>query len=267
MVVTIIPVAIVSAGPDRVVCGSQTNVLLNGLVSGTTTTGLWSTTGSGTFTPDATTLTATYTMSVADISSGSVTLYLTSTNNGICPAITDSMVITVEPLPVAAFSSTSDDSLQVIFTDQSTGAVAWLWEFGVGGTSTDQNPTHSYPAAGEYSVTLIITSAGGCVDSITSIVNAVEEILQPVELPTGFTPNGDGKNDVLHVLGGPFETVDFRLYNEWGHQVFISTDPDLGWDGTMGGKPQPAGIYVYTVIGTTIDGREINISGNVTLIR
>jgi large repetitive protein len=72
---------------------------------------------------------------------------------------------------------------------------------------------------------------------------------------------------VLHVLGGPFETVDFRLYNEWGHQVFISTDPDLGWDGTMGGKPQPAGIYVYTVIGTTIDGREINISGNVTLIR
>jgi gliding motility-associated-like protein len=267
MVVTIIPVAIVSAGPDRVVCGSQTDVLLNGLVSGTTTTGLWSTTGSGTFTPDATTLTATYTMSVADISSGSVTLYLTSTNNGICQAITDSMVITVEPLPVAAFSSTSDDSLQVIFTDQSTGAVAWLWEFGVGGTSTDQNPTHSYPAAGEYSVTLIITSAGGCVDSVTAIVNAVEEILQPVELPTGFTPNGDGKNDVLHVLGGPFESVDFRLYNEWGHQVFISTDPDLGWDGTMGGKPQPAGIYVYTVIGTTIDGREINISGNVTLIR
>ncbi|MCU0431835.1 MAG: gliding motility-associated C-terminal domain-containing protein [Bacteroidia bacterium] len=267
MVVTIIPVAVVSAGPDRVVCGNQTSVLLNGLVTGTTSTGLWSTTGSGTFTPNTATLAATYTMSVADIAAGSVTLYLTSTNNGICPAVTDSMVITVEPLPVAAFSSVADDSLQIVFTDGSTGAVAWLWDFGAGGTSTDQNPTHMYPAAGPYTVTLIITSAGGCTDTAVGIVNAVEEILQPVELPTGFTPNGDGKNDVLHVLGGPFETVDFRLYNEWGHQVFISTDPDLGWDGTMGGKPQPAGIYVYTVIGTTVDGREVNISGNVTLIR
>jgi gliding motility-associated-like protein len=267
MQVTIIPVAVVSAGPDRVVCGNQTTVLLNGLVTGTTSTGLWSTTGSGTFTPNTATLTATYTMSTADIAAGSVTLYLTSTNNGICPAVVDSMVITVEPLPVAAFSSLPDDSLQIAFTDQSTGAVAWLWDFGAGGTSTDQNPTHMYPAAGPYTVTLVITSAGGCTDTAIAVVNAVEEILQPVELPTGFTPNGDGKNDVLHVLGGPFETVDFRLYNEWGHQVFISTDPDLGWDGTLGGKPQPAGIYVYTVIGTTIDGREVNISGNVTLIR
>jgi gliding motility-associated-like protein len=267
MVVTIIPVAVVSAGPDRVVCGNQTTVLLNGLVTGTTSTGLWSTTGSGTFTPNTAALNASYTMSVADIAAGGVTLYLTSTNNGICPAITDSMVITVEQLPVAAFSSLPDDSLQIVFTDQSTGAVAWLWDFGSGGTSTDQNPTHMYPAAGPYTVTLVITSAGGCTDTAVAVVNAIEEILQPVELPTGFTPNGDGKNDVLHVLGGPFETVDFRLYNEWGHQVFISTDPDLGWDGTMGGKPQPAGIYVYTVIGTTIDGREVNISGNVTLIR
>jgi gliding motility-associated-like protein len=267
MVITIIPMPVVSAGPDRVVCGNLTDVVLNGTVSGSTTTGLWTTTGSGTFTPNATALNATYQMSNADVIAGTVTLILTTTNNTLCPAISDTMIVTVEPLPIAAFSASADDALNVTFTDQSIGAIFWFWDYGDGGTSTQQDTTYTYANDGTYLVTLIITSAGGCTDTITSNVDANESLVTPVAIPTGFTPNGDNTNDVLHVLGGPFQDVDFSIYNEWGNLVYHTTDPNGGWDGTYQGKPQPGGIYVYTATGTTIAGRFVKLSGNVTLIR
>lgn len=267
MVITIMPMALVNAGPDQIVCGNQTDVTLNGLVSGITSTGLWTTTGTGSFSPNATALNATYSMSTQDVIAGSVMLILTSTGNSICPAMSDTMIITVEALPVAAFSSFAGDSLNIDFTDLSTGASAWFWDFGNTATSTEQNPSQTYQVAGSYTVTLIITSAGGCTDTATSVVNPTEQILTPVAIPTGFTPNGDNNNDVLHVLGGPFSECDFRIYNEWGNVVYSTTDPNGGWDGTYQGKPQPGGVYVYTVVGTTIDGKPVELSGNVTLIR
>jgi len=130
-----------------------------------------------------------------------------------------------------------------------------------------QDPTFIYSQSGNYNVTLIITSAGGCTDTATNVVEAKENLITPVAIPTGFSPNADGTNDVLHVLGGPFKDVDFRIYNEWGNLVYSTTDPNGGWDGTYKGKPQPGGVYVYTAVGTTIAGRYVKLSGNVTLIR
>jgi gliding motility-associated-like protein len=181
--------------------------------------------------------------------------------------MSDTLVITVEPLPVAAFSAVADDSLNVDFTDLSTGAAAWFWDFGNSSTSTQQNPSQNYQTAGSYTVTLVITSSGGCSDTAVAVVTPEEQILKPVAIPTGFTPNGDSKNDVLHVLGGPFSEVDFRIYNDWGNLVYSTTDPLGGWDGTYQGKPQPGGVYIYTVVGITIDGNPVRMSGNVTLIR
>lgn len=267
MTITIMPVALVNAGPDRIVCGDRTDVALSGLVSGITTTGIWTTNGTGSFTPNATALTATYSMSTQDIIAGNIMLVLTSTGNSICPPVSDTMYITVETLPVAAFSFFANDSLEVAFTDLSTGASSWLWDFGNMSSSTQQNPSQTYASAGTYTVTLLITSAGGCRDTAVSVVNPKEELLTPVAIPTGFTPNGDDNNDVLHVLGGPFESVDFRIYNEWGNLVYSTIDPEDGWDGTYQGKPQPGGVYIYTAVGITIDGKPVNLSGNVTLIR
>lgn len=85
----------VTPGNDQTVCSSS-NVLLNGSISGNTTTGIWSTSGSGTFSPGATTLNASYVFSSADTAGTSVTLYLTTTNNGLCPAFVDSMRVTIE---------------------------------------------------------------------------------------------------------------------------------------------------------------------------
>ncbi len=79
--------------------------------------------------------------------------------------------ITVLPLPTPNFSAPDVTDCKVPFTvnfsDLSTGAVSWQWDFGDGGTSTLQNPSHTYTSLGNFTVKLIITGANGCSDSLT----------------------------------------------------------------------------------------------------
>jgi gliding motility-associated-like protein len=267
LTLTITPNTLVNAGSDRVLCGSDNQVDLTGIITGNSTEGIWTTNGTGTFNPSAIALTTTYTLSNSDIIAGEVTLYLTTTNNLQCGSVVDSLTISIEEMPTAAFSSFSNDSLNVAFTDESIGAAAWFWEFGNGATSTQQNPSLQYAEAGVYEVMLTITSGAGCQDSIISFVEAYEKLADPIALPTAFSPNGDNNNDVLHILGGPFETVEFKVYNGWGNVVYSTTDPKGGWDGTFQGQDQPVGVYVCTVSGITIEGKPLKLSGNITLIR
>ncbi|MDP4130059.1 MAG: PKD domain-containing protein, partial [Bacteroidota bacterium] len=94
-----------------------------------------------------------------------------------------SQTIQVVGPPTAAFIGTSvagcKPPLTASFTDQSTGATSWLWDFGDGSAkSTLQNPTHTYNAYGSYNVTLTASSAGGCSNSITK--NAFVNIIKPI---------------------------------------------------------------------------------------
>lgn len=95
------PAPIVNASADQTVCANNANVNLNGSVSGGSSTGIWSTLGSGTFAPGPTTLNAVYIPSSADTAAGSVTLVLTSTDNGSCNAVTDTMKVTFTNIPHA----------------------------------------------------------------------------------------------------------------------------------------------------------------------
>ena len=65
-------------------------------------------------------------------------------------------------------------------------------------------------------------------------------------MPTGFTPNNDGKNDILRpVLRGDVIQYKFRIYNRWGQLILETTDIDKGWDGTYQGQPQTSGVFVW----------------------
>src|SRR5690606_14045607 len=100
LTVTITPAPVVNAGPDQTICADLLGTPLNGSVSGGTTTGTWSASpAGGTLGPNANTLNATFYPSAANKAAGSVTLTLTSTNNGLCNVVTDQMVITITPAP------------------------------------------------------------------------------------------------------------------------------------------------------------------------
>ena len=99
----------------------------------------------------------------------------------------------------------------------------------------------------------------------------------PVFVPTAFSPNNDNVNDVLSVFVGDFvrEVKQFRLFDRWGEEVFTrlnylpSNGAGLseGWDGTLGGKPMPSGVYVYLVEVEFEDGNVELFNGETSLIR
>ena len=91
---TVTPSPLVNASADQTVCANNSNVQLNGSVTGGATTGIWSTLGSGNFLPDPTNLLATYTPSSGDFSAGTVGLVLTATSFGSCNVSRDTMYVT-----------------------------------------------------------------------------------------------------------------------------------------------------------------------------
>lgn len=193
---------------------------------------------------------------------------IVSSGQGCVDTVTQS--ITVLAGPTAAFTAddfTGNVNQTIQFSDQSTnGPVSWFWDFGDNSpdsTSTLQNPTHVYGNGGYYDVCLVVTDVNGCMDTTCR----TEIISMPPDVPSGFSPNGDGVNDILYVYGGPFKELKFRIYNNWGELIFESTQQQQGWDGKRDGIEQPIGVYVYTVEGTTEDGESHKLSGDVTLLR
>lgn len=195
-----------------------------------------------------------------------VTLIVT-TDQGCVDSITNTTEI--YPGPTAAFSNDppfANVFQNINFTDLSTSdfpIVSWFWDFADGNSSTDQNTSHNFNEGGDYDVLLIVEDDNGCVDTANNIVH----IYLPPMVPSGFSPNGDNNNDFLYVYGGPFSTLEFKIYNNWGEVIFESNDASIGWDGKYKNIDQPIGVFVWTVKATTSDGTLHEISGDTSLIR
>lgn len=86
-------------------------------------------------------------------------------------------------------------------------------------------------------------------------------------VPNVFTPNNDGKNDLLLVYGNYISSLQFRVFNQWGQLIFLSDQQSRGWDGTYSGQAQPVGVYAYTLRVVLQDGTTVNKKGSVNLIR
>ena len=99
MTLTITPGPTSAAGTNQILCANNASVALNGSVT-VATGGQWSTTGTGTFTPNNTSLGTTYIPSGADTTAGSVIIYLTTTGNGNCNAVVDTLLINFTPAPL-----------------------------------------------------------------------------------------------------------------------------------------------------------------------
>jgi gliding motility-associated-like protein len=88
-------------------------------------------------------------------------------------------------------------------------------------------------------------------------------------VPTAFTPNGDGINDVFMLkYQCIFSSYQLKIFNRWGQLVFVSRNPSIGWDGNFKGASQPVGSYVWEMSYTDqINGKNQEQHGTVVLIR
>lgn len=128
--------------------------------------------------------------------------------------------------------------------DYSTLTIASLKEFQSYQWSSGQNtPVIQVMNPGDYK--LFVTDSNGC-NGADSIFIKDSACPQYVYFPNAFTPNGDGRNDNFKpVFAGAVSDYTFAVYDRLGMLVFKSNDPLVGWNGTVAGKPQPAGTYVW----------------------
>jgi hypothetical protein len=86
-------------------------------------------------------------------------------------------------------------------------------------------------------------------------------------VPNAFRP-GSTRNFTLRPIPVGISNLEyFRVFNRWGQMVYSSTNPEVGWDGTLGGKPQDAGTYVWMVQGKDYTGKMVFRKGTAILIR
>ena len=182
---------------------------------------------------------------------------------------TYSEYILVHPLPVASFRyDPSEPSVfipLVYFYDQSALATVWHWNFGDTTYSTDQDPTHKYKNPGVYTIQLIIETEFGCLDTTWEVIDIKKDYA--IWIPSAFTPNGDGYNEIFTVKGFGFSQFTMQIFNRWGQLIYTTNEVIKGWDGTYRGEEAQQDVYVYKVDIKDDLGNPHTYTGRVSIVR
>lgn len=118
-----------------------------------------------------------------------------------------------------------------------------------------------------YTVTIIGSSGCSKTDTVTIYIISNECGDETVFVPNTFTPNGDGKNDILFARSNNLKNAYFAVYNRWGELVFETTDFHKGWDGVYKNMKADPAVFAWYVKGICLNGNAFFKKGNVTLIR
>jgi gliding motility-associated-like protein len=119
------------------------------------------------------------------------------------------------------------------------------------------------------SVTANLNTSTNIVAVFTDKRNGITNGGDVINIPTGFTPNGDGLNDNFRPLGSAEFTTEYQMtiWNRWGQEVFRSVEVPSGWDGKYKGQDAQTGVYAYLITYRDIYNKEQVVRGNVTLTR
>ncbi len=185
------------------------------------------------------------------------------------PCLDDSITIRVDMGDLSGITSITPD--QVIFNGQSIRLFAQgpgnIYEWTP--ATALSNPSVQRPVASptsDITYTVKISNIMGCFVERSVKITVVD--LDSVYVPTGFTPNNDGRNDLLRpIFGTKFTLKQFSVYNRWGQQVYTTSQGGAGWDGKLQGILQETGVYVWILKITNEAGILIEKKGTAILIR
>ena len=158
----------------------------------------------------------------------------------------------------------------VFFYNQSPESnLSYRWDFGDGTSSTDVDPIHRYRLRESKNVLVrfTVTNQYGCSDEATTWLPIVDNFAFFV--PSAFSPNGDGKNEVFLPKVNDVDFYQLDIFNRQGQLVFRTNSTEIGWDGTLGDSPAPPGVYVWKIqYSRAFNPNEIiPREGTVTLLR
>ncbi|MBC7694550.1 MAG: gliding motility-associated C-terminal domain-containing protein [Burkholderiales bacterium] len=187
--------------------------------------------------------------------------------------VTDASSCSVSSICVVSSSGTlgvNAGGSTTIYSGESTGITAnvpsgstVVWSPSVSlSCSTCVSSIASPTITTTYTVT---ASSGGCtgVDTVTIFVDIK---CGELFIPSAFSPNDDGQNDMLFVMGNCIKNMEFVIFDRWGEKVFVSNDPAFGWDGTFNGKKlDPAAFAFY--LKATVDGKDVVQKGSISIVK
>jgi gliding motility-associated-like protein len=203
---------------------------------------------------------------------------LTVTQNGCTNSLTIQSLVCVQDVPDAGFlvNSVGADIFdpEFIFSNTSTNADTYFWDFGDDESSSLEDPIHMYPqVASGYDVCLIASNSidESCADTICVPITVDELLIY--YLPNTFTPDGDSYNEYFQpIFTSGYDPYDFNMfiYNRWGEIIWESHDSTVGWDGTYGGGQKIAqdGTYTWKIdFKTSKNDERVMSTGSVNIIR
>ena len=206
---------------------------------------------------------------------GNYSVTITCTDLNLCTGSTTiNNMISVTSNSVANFTISPSDvvapNTTVYFTDASSNADNQFWNFGnpssiLGNTSTGSIASHIYNSEGNYCVTLVASKIGGCADTIIKCIDVIGE--STIQIPTVFTPNGDGVNDLFTIKTIAIKELVCTIYDRWGREITEWTTLNGVWDGRRdNSKMSSDGVYYYLIKATPFKGDVINKQGFFQLI-
>ncbi|MEO7211099.1 MAG: PKD domain-containing protein [Chitinophagaceae bacterium] len=258
--VRVVPYPAVDAGLDTAICFGKTVVLHANITA-----------SSFTWTP-TNTLVNPNTLNPTAGPQNTTQYFLTVTDTLGCPKpVTDTVTVRVTP-PVYTFAGNdtvivATQPLQLNAT--STGGTSYTWS-PVTGLNNAQiaNPVAILPSTID-SIRYVVKAETpeGCV-GYDDILVIVFKTMPDIFVPSAFTPNGDGLNDIIKpILVGIKEFKFFNIFNRYGQLIFSTNEIGKGWDGTFKGEKQGSGTFVYQAEGIDYLGKTIDKKGTVVLIR
>ena len=120
-----------------------------------------------------------------------------------------------------------------------------------------------------YTYTVLATDSYGCTNTDTVHLKVVDWdcTKEFIFVPTAFTPNNDGVNDIFEIKSGAITELEFAIYDRWGEKLFETTDLHAQWDGKYKGKPLEPQVLVYYIRARCLDNREFKDKGNITILK
>jgi gliding motility-associated-like protein len=186
--------------------------------------------------------------------------------NGCKSLQADQVTVNVKPpikiiLPKEIIASQGDQ----VMLQASSVATNYLWSPTLGlNNPFIANPVVTVDRDIIYKVTA--TTSAGCKGEASISIKVYKG--PDLYVPTAFTPNNDGRNDLFYPFPVGIKTLTyFRVYNRWGEVIFSTNQLMKGWDGKAGNLEQPSGVYVWMVEGISKEGKKITKKGTVNLIR
>lgn len=198
---------------------------------------------------------------------------IASNQAGCTDTLSLNNAVLVNPTPLAAFMSTPPErsflTPVVDLMDLSTGGISAFYDMGNGQVNTLLNGQYIYPSpdTGTYIISQIVINQFGCTDTAFSTIRLFGET--SLYVPTAFTPNDDGKNDVFRAYGFLVFEYELQIFNRWGELIFETDDIMEAWNGTKfneGGPICKSEVYVWRIAYRDIDRVRHRIRGRVTLL-